>query len=313
MTLCWKKFIGLVLGGLMSLVSIHAQSVPVLQAKPVAKVNGQELTRAAWDQAVLRLPPVPAHFTEQQRLALHHELLGLMVDEMLFRQFLNQNVQPPEQAQVDQRITELENSLKARKMTLNEYLTDSKQTMEQLRSGIAQELQWQRYLAQRLEKVDLKEYYEQNKEMFDGVVIRVSHLALPLPPKCSAKDEAAAMAQMQSIHKELSAGLDFAAAVKKYVQEGSTIRGGDLGYFPPRRSDQDPFIRTASHLKVGQISDIVRSDFGLHLLKVTDRKEGQPSDYESIKDSVRAVYGDDLRMQIIMQQRKTAKIEVNLP
>ncbi len=280
---------------------------------PVAKVNGQEITREAWEQALQRLPPIPVHFSEAQRKSLHTELLGLMVDELLLRQFLQQHSAAPAASQIDQRLAELEKSLKARQMTLQEFLVDSKQTLDQLRSGIGLELQWQNYLTQRLAQVDLKDYYEKNKEMFDGVVIRVSHVVVPLPPRASSKDEEAARAKLLAIQKEISQGLDFAEAAKKYSQDGTAVRGGDLGYFPPRRSESDPFIRSASHLKVGQVSDVVRTDFGMHLIKVTDRKEGSPSDYEAIKDTVRAVYGDELRIQVIQDQRKTAKIEVYLP
>ena len=79
------------------------------------------------------------------------------------------------------------------------------------------------------------------------------------------------------------------------------------------RTDADPFIRTASYLPVGQVSDVVRTDFAFHLIKVTERKPGTTSTFEEVKDSVRAVWADELKVNIITELRKTAQIDVKLP
>jgi peptidyl-prolyl cis-trans isomerase C len=75
----------------------------------------------------------------------------------------------------------------------------------------------------------------------------------------------------------------------------------------------EAFARAAFALPVGQVSDVVQSEYGLHLIKVTDRKPGQASDYTKIEEQVQQIYAWDLRQSIIAQMRKTAKIEVNLP
>jgi parvulin-like peptidyl-prolyl isomerase len=120
--------------------------------------------------------------------------------------------------------------------------------------------------------------------------------------------------QMLAIQKEVLQGRDFAEVAKKYSQDDtSAARGGDLGYFPQRSADPDPFIRTTSFLKVGQVSEPVRTEYGLHLIKLTDRKAGTPTTFEEMKEQARLMCVDDLRLQIIAEQRKAAKIEVYLP
>ena len=89
--------------------------------------------------------------------------------------------------------------------------------------------------------------------------------------------------------------------------------GGDVGSFPRKFVVDENFARAAFALKPGEISGVVQTDFGLHLIKVTERKAGQPSDFSKIKEDVKEIYLDDMRLNILAQLRKEAKIEVHLP
>jgi peptidyl-prolyl cis-trans isomerase C len=236
------------------------------------------------------------------------------MDDMLLRQFLSKHAPPVSKAQIDQRVAELEASLKPKSQTLADFLKETNQTEAQFRAGLALELQWQAYVNQRAGQVDLKAYWEQNRDLFDGVLVRVSHMTIPMPPNADAKQLQAAVTRLQAIRQEVQRGLDFGEAMRRFSQtEPGTKSCGDLGYFPPRKADTDPFIRTASNLKAGEVSDVVRTDFGVHLIKVTERKPGTPSKYEEVKDGVRAVWADELRINLILDLRKTAKIEVYVP
>lgn len=281
---------------------------------PVATVNGEPISFADWQSALGRLPPVPPGLSPQQQKALHHELLAMLIDEKLLKQYLAKAVPAPTEAEIKAKIAEVEKSLTLRKVTLQDYLRDTRQTWEQFRDGVAAELRWQTLVNQKAAGVDLKAYWEQNREMFDGVTIRVSHLVLSLPPGSDAKKVEETTQRLRSIREQIAKGLDFAEAAKQYSDDkGSAKLGGDLGYFPPRKNDTDPFMRAASLLKVGEVSDVVRSDFGLHLIKQTERKAGQPTAYEAMKDTVRAVWADELKIALIMEQRKAAKVTLSLP
>lgn len=281
---------------------------------PVATVNGEPISFADWQSALGRLPPVPPGLSPQQQKALHHELLAMLIDEKLLKQYLAKAVPAPTEAEIKAKIAEVEKSLTLRKVTLQDYLRDTRQTWEQFRDGVTAELRWQTLVNQKAAGVDLKAYWEQNREMFDGVTIRVSHLVLSLPPGSDAKKVEETTQRLRSIREQIAKGLDFAEAAKQYSDDkGSAKLGGDLGYFPPRKNDTDPFMRAASLLKVGEVSDVVRSDFGLHLIKQTERKAGQPTTYEAIKDTVRAVWADELKIALIMEQRKAAKVTLSLP
>lgn len=304
----------LVLSCLLGLgVLTAAAQAPAAVAKPVATVNGEAITLAEWHAALKRLPPTPANLTDAQRKAMHMELLGMLIDDRLMRQFIKKNVPAIPLELVNKRLAELDASLQARKQTRADFLRETQQSEAELREGIALEMQWQSYVNEQLAKVNLTKFYEDNKEMFDGVLIRVSHVVIPLAPNADEKATKAVMDQLAAARKEILAGVDFAEVVKKYCKESHAPNGGDLGYFPPRKADQDPFIRTASAMKVGEVSDIVRTDFGCHLIKVTDRKPGTPSSFEEVKAGVKAVYADEMKVNLIGTLRKSAKVEVNLP
>jgi parvulin-like peptidyl-prolyl isomerase len=123
-----------------------------------------------------------------------------------------------------------------------------------------------------------------------------------------------ARAKLADVRAQIVAGkLDFAEAARKFSQCPSASKGGDLGFFPRKWVFEEDFARAAFAVPVGQVSDVVQTEYGLHLIKVTERKAGQPSDYAKIKDSVRDLCMEDLRQQLLAEQRKASRIEILLP
>jgi parvulin-like peptidyl-prolyl isomerase len=91
------------------------------------------------------------------------------------------------------------------------------------------------------------------------------------------------------------------------------MNGGDIGFFPRKWAVAEPFAKAAFSLKVGELSEVVHTEFGAHLIKVTERKNGTSSTYEKVKDDVRDYFVQEMRQSVIEQQRKVAKVEINLP
>jgi len=108
--------------------------------------------------------------------------------------------------------------------------------------------------------------------------------------------------------------ITFADAAKKYSECADTrARGGDFGGAFRRRFElAEPLARAAFGLKVGDISDVVESDIGVHLVKTTERSAGEPSDFEKIKADVGRIYMMELGSQVTENLYREAKVEVNL-
>src|SRR5439155_5908089 len=122
-------------------------------------------------------------------------------------------------------------------------------------------------------------YYDANKVFFDKVFVRASHILLKIAPNAAPAERQAATAKLQAIRQQILAGkLDFAKAAQQYSDCPSKTNGGDIGPFPYKFAVLEPFARAAFAMKVNDVSDVVATDFGLHLIKVTNRDNGTPSE-----------------------------------
>ncbi len=98
--------------------------------------------------------------------------------------------------------------------------------------------------------------------------VRASHILLTT----EGKDDNAVRTQAEQVLKEARSGADFAALAKKYSQDESNAQtGGDLDYFSRGRMVPE-FENAVFALKVGEISDLVKTEFGYHIIKLVDRK-----------------------------------------
>jgi len=288
--------------------------VNAVKGKPPAVVNGETISAADLEGALKQLPPMPVQLTSEKRKQIQYEALGMLIDEALMKQFLRKNAPPATEADVNKRMSELIDGLKKQNKTLADFLKETNQTEKGLRDDLAAQVQWRHYATAHVTEAEVQNYYKVFKDFFDRVTVRVSHIVLRVAPNAPDADRAKARAKLTDLRQQIVSGkLDFAAAAKANSECPSAPEGGDLGMIPRKWMVEESFARAAFALQPGQVSDVVQTDYGLHLIKVTERKPGTPSEYAKIKDEVREFYVEDLRQAILAQQRKAAKIEINLP
>lgn len=277
-----------------------------------AVVNGEPITQTEVE-AVLKLMPAEdprKPLTEMQRKEMRAEALDMLVDDTLIRQFLNKFAPPVTQAEFTKEYNLLMNSLKTRNMTLPDFLRDTNQTEAHLRQDIGKKVQWEKYLHQNVSEAALKKYYDENREFYDHVTVQLSHVLFRVSPNASAGVKAQERAKLLDLRQKILAnGISFEDAAKKYSQCTSAAKGGDIGTIIRKWTVDERLAKAAFAMKVGEVSDVVETEYGLHLLKVTARDPGQPSDYEKIKELVRENLGMEMWQNIVSQQRKVAKIE----
>lgn len=144
-----------------------------------------------------------------------------------------------------------------------------------------------------INEADLKAYYEQNKSRLSGPEERrASHILLTLDAGASADAVKAAEEKAKGLLARVKADpAQFAQLAKENSQDpGSAQNGGDLGFFGPGAMVQ-AFNDAVFAMKKGDISDIVRTDFGLHIIQLTDVKSAEIKPYEAMRASIL----DDLR------------------
>ena len=140
-----------------------------------------------------------------------------------------------------------------------------------------------------VEDSSAKEFYEKNKESYRNNQVKASHILIktvdgslnPLPEEEIAKKKEIA----QDVLQKAKGGADFAELAKEYSEdEGSAPNGGDLGYF--KKGVMVPeFENAAFGLEKGQISELVQSQFGYHIIKVYDKIDETP-EFDEVKESI---------------------------
>jgi peptidyl-prolyl cis-trans isomerase C len=121
--------------------------------------------------------------------------------------------------------------------------------------------------------------------------VRASHILIDTRQAKNEEERQAALAKAKEVLAEVKKeDADFAALAKEHSACPSSARGGDLGFFPRhgRGAMVEPFGAAAFDLKVGEISDVVETQFGYHIIKVTERHDAETTPLEQVAPAIRA-------------------------
>ena len=133
---------------------------------------------------------------------------------------------------------------------------------------------------------DARAFYDANVERFaQSERVKASHILLQVNKDDSDAIRAQKKAEAQRILGELKKGADFAELARKYSDCPSKQQGGDLGYFERGRMDPT-FEKAAFGLKTGQMSGIVETPFGYHIIKATDHAAASTAPFDQEKQNI---------------------------
>ncbi len=114
----------------------------------------------------------------------------------------------------------------------------------------------------------------------------------------------------EEIIKQLDGGADFATLAKENSKDGSANEGGDLGYFGPGRMVAE-FEKAALTLDVGAYTkEPVQTQFGWHVIKVTDRRQQLPPPFEKVKDQIKAAVLTEKYFDLVKTMRAAATVDI---
>lgn len=302
--------------------------IPTAPAAVAATVNGQPISESAVQRGLERVPP-------DHRGEARQELVNFLIDNALVEQYLLQMQVAVDPKDVEKRLDEMKAEVVKGKKDFGKMLQEMKLTEAELRQHITADLRWEGFAAKQVDEAKLKALYDGNKDMFDGSLVRARHILLtPLAEDTKAGADAAAKLQelKKKVEADVAAGLAklpanadalareksrvsltdeaFATLAKKESACPSKAQGGDVGWFGRAGAMVEPFARAAYACKPYQMTDVVKTQFGYHLILVTERKPGRETKYEDVKDVVKEVYGDKLREAVIAMMRPRAKIVV---
>ena len=130
---------------------------------------------------------------------------------------------------------------------------------------------------------DIQRYYNDNIQQYQTPErVRASHILL----NTGGKDEAAVRKQAEELLAKIKGGADFAELAKKYSEDpGSKEKGGDLDFFP--RGQMVPEFETAAFsMQPGQVSDLVKTQYGFHIIKVVEKQPGSTQTLDSARAQI---------------------------
>lgn len=130
--------------------------------------------------------------------------------------------------------------------------------------------------------------YEELKDsrFTEGGERRVSHILIQVPEDAGEEQLQQARKQIRDIRQQLEQGADFAELAREYSEDpGSAEAGGDLGVLEPGMM-VEPFEQAATRLAEGEVSEPVRTRFGLHLIKATEVEPGQTQPFEQVRNEL---------------------------
>ncbi len=134
---------------------------------------------------------------------------------------------------------------------------------------------------------EAKDYYESHQDTYKKEKeVRARHILFKLKENASEQEVNKVRAEAEKVLEQAKQGKDFAELAKKYSQdEGSAKNGGELGFFTKKQMVPE-FADAAFALKPGQISGLVRTAFGFHILKVEEVHEARTTPFDEAKDNI---------------------------
>lgn len=304
---------------------VPVKPVPAQLPEVLCKFNGETVTKAEFESTIRQIEgrvqrPVPP----EQRDQVYRQVLDELIDmKLVAAEGKARNVTVTD-AEVDTQVAQItkqfpnqadfEKALTARGMTLDKLKADTKNQMlisKTLEAEILPKVQ--------VQQTELETFYKENPDRFKQPErVRASHILFsfdskitdPVLKEAEKKDLRATAA---GVLKRAKAGEDFAALAKQYSKDGSAQNGGDLNYFP--RGQMVPaFEQAAFTLKPGEISELVETPFGFHIIKVADHKTESLVPLAEVTpqltDYLKQQKQRDLMKQFIASLRTKYKVEV---
>jgi peptidyl-prolyl cis-trans isomerase C len=267
--------------------------VPAQLPAVVARVNGEAINAAELETAVKGLEgraggPVPPDQRDRVYRGVLDDMIGY---KLLMQEAATRKVVVPD-AEIEAQVAQIrgqfpnqqqfEQAMAAQKMTLQEIRDDARKeiSVEKLVEG-----EIKAKIAVKPEAIS--DFYQKNQDKFQqGESVRASHILITVAQGSDAATKAQAKAKAEGILTDLKGGKDFAATAKENSQDpGSAVQGGDLGYF--EKGQMVPqFEQVAFSLKPGQMSDLVETQFGYHIIKVADKKEAHVVPLDEAKPQI---------------------------
>jgi len=293
----------------------------------IAKVNGKGIELSLFQEKYDRFTqtfkarkrPVPSRIDSRYR----DSIVKRLVEEALISQEATRT-----KVKVDPKLlTEEFDKYKAMFKTderFQSYLKNARLTEGKVKNNLSKNLTLRVLLEQlsgaQVTDVEVKKYYDENQAKYKvREQVRARHILLKTPKNATQADINQAKAKADKLAAEAKKNNTddaFAALAKKNSEGPTASRGGDLAFFTRNRMVKE-FDEKAFSMKVGEVSDPVKTRFGWHVIRIVDRKDPRLRPFDEVKESIKRSLTNranrTARQKLIEKLRAKAKVEIYLP
>jgi len=297
------------------------KAVPAQLPEIVARVNGEAINGTELENAVKGLEgraggPVPADQRDRVYRGVLDDMIGY---KLLIQEAKARKIAVPD-AEVEAQIAQIRSQF-PNQQQFEQALAAQKMTLEAVRNDARSEMSVEKLVEGEIAaKVAVKpeavsDFYQKNQDKFQqGPRVRASHILITVPQNADAATKQQAKTKAEGILKDLKGGKDFAATAKENSQDpGSAVNGGDLGFFEQGQM-VPPFEQAAFALKPGEMSELVESQFGYHIIKVAEKQAQRVVPLEEAKGQIEQYLGQQNRQAetqaFVNALKAKAKIEI---
>jgi parvulin-like peptidyl-prolyl isomerase len=291
----FRSCIFVIITGIFIYVSAYGEIIDRI----VAIVNGDSITLSELNNAFepyrkkiddSYTGPDKEKIIESNRMAM----LKKMIDNIL----IGQEAKKSGIAISDNEVTEMINDMLSRRRIkvedLQSELAKENSTMETYRKEVKEHLLRMRLLRREVRsritvsEEEIGDYYLKNREAYEGKeAVRIKQILILYPNNPDEKIKANLWKQIDAIHKRLLSGEPFEQLAMQYSQGPGAAAGGDIGYI--EKGAMLPAVETAAfRLKMDEISEVIKSSVGFHIIKVVDKRGAGIKPINSVRDEIKA-------------------------
>ncbi len=286
----------------------------------VAKVNGQVIKK---DDLLKGAQVVQMQLAQRgQPVALTPEVYKRVLDELVGITLLQQEAKAQHIGPTDQ---ELDKQVAARKKQFpseevyQKALKQTGLTEALLRQQTRDQLAVQKYVeSQVISKAEVseqatKDFYEKNKDQIRSPDrMHVRHILIAAKAGAAPAEKEKARTKAEDLHKQLTGGADFAKlATANSDDPTSKVRGGDLDWIAPGQTPP-AFEKAAMALKPNEISPVVETPFGFHVIQLVERQAAAQVPYEQVKGRLAAMLKQKQAQESVQARIKELKAKAKV-
>ena len=289
----------------------------------IAKVNGKAITEGEVERETQRLRATLGSQADPQQLAgmqgvIRKQAVEMMINRMLLEQAVAKENVKVSRDQVVARMEEMKKSFPS-EQAFNERLAAmgiSAQDFErEIQLGMDFEALFAKHGGSQAppSDADMKAFYDSNPDQFkQPEQVTASHILVQVNENDTPAQKAEKRAKAEKIRSDLVGGADFAQEASQYSDCPSKQQGGNLGTFS-RDKMVPEFANAAFALKIGQLSDIVETQYGYHIIKVTAHDQPRTVSFDESREQIATYLADQGKQSAInayiQELRGGAKIE----